>query len=475
MTVDGDEVFGEPDAPWPKSLWRSDTAPQHFDPVLDGSAHDVVVVGGGFTGLWTALEVTRLDPTRRVTIVEAAQPGFGASGRNGGWCTSTMPMSLDGLARRHGADAARRLQTEMNRTVAEIGSFVADEGIDCGWVEAGSITVARNEAQLARLVAVRDEHRRHGFGDDDMRLLSRVEVDDRVNVAGALGGAFFAHCATVHPMRLVTGLVDAAVRAGVRIHGNTRVISWTKTHDGHRLVVRTPSGASSVTARQIVRATEGFTPLIAGQRRRLAPVYSYMVATEPLSADAWDEIGWSGRETLTDGRTLVVYAQRTVDGRIAFGGRGAPYNFGSRISPDFDSRGDIHDRVVDAMHEMFPASRAASITHRWGGALGVSRDWHASVAVDPDSGVVSAGGYAGDGVALSRLAGSCAARVVLGIDDDLVRLPIVGHRSPDWEPEPLRWLGINAMLRIADLSDRLENSGSSLARPLASIVSRFTH
>lgn len=467
-------VFGTDGTdPWPHSLWRSEKQSRAHPHIANGSQHDVLIIGAGFTGLWTALHLRRLQPSLGVTVVDAVQPGFGASGRNGGWCTATMPMSLGTLAQLHGARAARDMQTAMIATVDDIGAFIRDEHIECGWTKSGTLTVARNPAQLSRLTATRDEFSEHGFGDA-VRLLSRAESDERIRVRGALGAAHFEHCATVQPFALLEGLVEAAVRDGVQICGQSLVVGWSDGGTGHRVELATPDGPATVTAGWIVRATEGFTPLLDGHRRRVAPLYSYMVATEPLPESVWNEIGWNARETFTDGRTLVVYAQRTVDGRIAFGGRGAPYNFGSRISADFDNHPSIHRKVTAALGDLFPAAAEASITHRWGGALGVHRDWHSSVNVDAGRRIASAGGYAGDGVALAHLSAKCLASAILDKRDHLTALPILGHVSPDWEPEPLRWAGINAMLRVAMLADRMEASNSPLARPLKSIVDRLT-
>ena len=468
-----DKVFGEGDAPWPNSLWRSGRDHREYPHIESNSRHDVLVVGAGFTGLWAALYLRTFDPTVGVTVVDAVQPGYGASGLNGGWCTATTPMSLDTLAKRHGATAARSLQTAMIESVDEIGAFVGNESIECGWIKSGTLTVARNRAQMSRLRAAHDEFASHGFGDA-MHVLSRSEADRHIAVNGTLGAVHFEHCATVQPLALLDGLVAAAERRGVQICGESMVVGWTTGREEHRVDVVTPDGPANVTARWVVRATEGFTPLLDGHRRRIAPLYSYMVATEPLPESTWSEIGWTARETLTDGRTLVVYAQRTVDGRIAFGGRGAPYNFGSRLSADFDDHPSIHRKITAALSELFPAAAGATITHRWGGALGVSRDWHSSVNVDHERRIASAGGYAGDGVALAHLSGKCLASSIVGTHDELAALPIVGHVSPDWEPEPLRWAGINTMLRMASLADRLEMIDSPLARPLTSIVDRLT-
>ena len=223
----------------------------------------------------------------------------------------------------------------------------------------------------------------------------------------------------------------------------------------------------------VVRATEGWTSTLPGHARTSVPVYSLVIATEPLSAAVWDEIGLRRRETFSDHRHLIVYGQRTADDRLVFGGRGAPYHFGSRIRPEFDR----DDRVFAALHatllDLFPVLRGTRFTHAWGGPLGIARDWHASVGLDRGTGLAWAGGYVGDGVTTTNLAGRTLRDLVLGRDTELIRLPWVGHRSPAWEPEPLRWLGINAGLRamtLADTEESLTRRPSLLARAVTPLL-----
>jgi glycine/D-amino acid oxidase-like deaminating enzyme len=223
----------------------------------------------------------------------------------------------------------------------------------------------------------------------------------------------------------------------------------------------------------VVRATEGYTPDLPGLRRLIAPVYSLMVATEPLAASVWQEVGLAGRPTFSDARHVVVYGQRTADGRLAFGGRGAPYHFGSRVRPGFDEEPRVFGGLRETVRELFPQLGDVEFTHAWGGPLGITRDWSASVGLDRASGLAWAGGYVGDGVGTSNLAGRTLADLVLGRDTDLVTLPWVDHRSRRWEPEPLRWLGINAGLqamRLADWEERRTSRPSGLARVMAPLM-----
>ncbi len=212
----------------------------------------------------------------------------------------------------------------------------------------------------------------------------------------------------------------------------------------------------SVAAETVIVATEGYTARLPERRRQVAPVYSLMIATEPLAERVWAQIGWSGMDTLADGRHLIIYAQRTADGRIAFGGRGAPYHFASRIRDDFDRDRAVFTDLRRVLHELFPAVAGARVTHEWGGPLGVPRDWYSSVGFDPVTRVGWAGGYVGDGVSSTNLAGRTLADLVLGRDSELTALPWVNHLSPRWEPEPFRWVGINAGLGLPSGADRFE-------------------
>jgi glycine/D-amino acid oxidase-like deaminating enzyme len=383
-----------------------------------------------------------------VTVLEAEIAGFGASGRNGGWCSALLPMSLTSIAARHGHDAAVRMQRAMQDTVDEIGKAAAGAGIDCHFAKGGYLHLATNPAHVSRLHHDLDEARRFGAGEEDLRWLDGHELAERVRVAGATGALFTPHCAALHPARLVRGLAEVVERAGAVIHEGT---SATAIEPGR---VRTEHG--TVQADVVVRATEAYTRALPGLRRDLAPIYSLMIATAPLPRSFWDDVGWRDRATLNDARHLIIYGQRTADDRIAFGGRGAPYHLGSAIDPRFERDPRVHGGLAAVLAELFPALGEVEVTHRWGGPLGAPRDWHCSVGFDRQRGVAWAGGYVGDGVATANLAGRTLADLITGTESDLTGLAWVGHRSPRWEPEPLRWLGINAALRLPAGADRHE-------------------
>ena len=433
----------------PTSLWTDTSPARPHRPPLPGSAsYDVVIVGAGFTGLWTAYYLAAADPALRIAVLEAEHAGFGASGRNGGWCSALFPTP------------GHRMHRAMQDTVVEVGRVVQAEGIDADYHRGGTVTLARSGPQWQRL---RDE----AATDPDLRLLDAGEATAMLAATDVVGGLFTPHCAAVHPAKLVHGLAEAVERRGVAIFEQTPVLSIEPGG------VRTALGR--VSAEVVVRATEAWTARLPGTRRAVAPVYSLMVATAPLHEATWESIGLGDRPTFSDGRHVIIYGQRTADGRLAFGGRGAPYHLGSRIKPGYDLAPRVFAKLRRTLTGMLPQLSAAGVefTHAWGGPLGIARDWAASVGFDRATGQAWAGGYVGDGVATTNLAGRTLADLVTGRETDLVGLPWVGHRSPSWEPEPLRWLGINGGLqamRLADAEERLTGRTSVVARAMSPLI-----
>ncbi len=395
-------------------------------------------------------------------LLEAEVAGFGASGRNGGWCSALFPESAESIAARSDAAGARALLAAMRDSVHEVGRAADELGIDCHFVRGGTVTLALNRPQLHR---AREHAAQAAHWGEDVRLLSADEAAARLAGRGALGATYTPDCARIHPARLARGLATAVEAQGARLHERTRV---TAIEPGR---ARTEHG--DVRAEVVVRATEGYTPTLKGHRRAVVPVHSLIIASEPLPTEVWDQIGLRERETFADHRHLIVYGQRTADDRIVFGGRGAPYHFGSRISPAHDDEPRVFAGLHRAIVRLFPVLADTRFTHAWGGVLGIPRDWTASVGLDRSTGLAWAGGYVGDGVSTTNLAGRTLRDLVLGRDTDLTTLPWVGHRSRTWEPEPLRWLGINAALHTMTWADREEaitGRPSLLARGVAPFI-----
>jgi glycine/D-amino acid oxidase-like deaminating enzyme len=448
------------------SFWH-DTVPGSLEPrdALQGDLDaDVAIAGAGFTGLWTAYYLKKARPELRVVVCEREIAGFGASGRNGGWCSALFPASLSKLDRMGGRDAAIAMYRAMQQTVDEVGAAVAAEGIDCHWAKGGTVQLARSGVQLERARAEIAEAREFGFGPEDLDLLDRDAATAIAAADGVLGGVYTPHCAAIHPSRLARGLAEAVRRHGVALHESTPV---SRIEPGALV-----TAAGTVRARHVIRATEGYTPQLPGEHRTVIPVYSLMIATEPLPDAVWEHIGLAARPTFGDLRHMIIYGQRTADGRFAFGGRGAPYHLGSSIRPAYDRVPAVHAALRRTLAELFPVLADFKVTHTWGGPLGIPRDWCASVGLDPATGLGWAGGYVGDGVATTNLAGRTLADLVLGQDTPLTRLPWVGHRSPRWETEPLRWLGANAGLQLMSFADRQESRTGRQSRA-ADLFGRF--
>ncbi|HXR44676.1 MAG TPA: FAD-binding oxidoreductase, partial [Pseudolysinimonas sp.] len=317
----------------------------------------------------------------------------------------------------------------------------------------------RSDVQMAAARAEVEEA--DGYGVDELELWGA----QRAHAAGALGAAFDPACARVHPAKLVRGLAAALERRGVRIAEQTEVLDYRSG--------RVSTARGTVHADRVVVATEGYGATLPATRRRVLPLYSLMIATEPLPASFWDAVGIGHGQTFTDFRHLLIYGQRTADDRFAFGGRGARYHWGSAIRPGFDRVPRVFEHLRRALGELFPAIGDAAVTHRWGGPLGVPRDWHATASYDPASRMAWAGGYVGDGLSTTNLAGRTLADLLTGTESELTRLPWVNHRSPRWEPEPLRFVGANAGLAamgIADAEERITRRPSVVARVMGPLV-----
>jgi glycine/D-amino acid oxidase-like deaminating enzyme len=439
--------------------WRSLGGPPPLRAALRESLEaDVAIVGAGYTGLWTAYYLKRAQPSLRVAVLEAQRSGYGASGRNGGWVTG----SFSGAPRAYGGDVAyAALRRAMHETVDEVARVLHEQSIDADFVKGGHLAVALDGAQEQHLRAHVRELRELGFGEADVRELSGDELRERVRVDGARMATFSPHAARVHPAKLAAGLAAAVERLGVTIYEQTPV---GEIRPGE---ARTTAGG--VRARWVVRATEGYTRSLAGMRRRLVPVNSSMIVTEPLAASVWEEIGWRGAEVLDDGAHVFVYLQRTADGRIAIGGRGVPYRFASRTDGDGSTARATVDSLRAKLRAMFPALGGVGIDHAWSGVLGVGRNWCASVGADAGSGQAWAGGYAGEGVAAANLAGRTLRDLLLdprsvGERTALGELAWVGHRARRWEPEPLRWLGIRGVYALYRRADRIEHRDGRASR-----------
>ncbi len=436
-------------------------------PLAADARFDVCLVGGGLTALWTAYALAMADRGLRIAVLEREIAGFGASGRNGGWCSALFPRTAGRLERDVGYDAAVAMRRAMVDTVDEVGRVTRAEGIDCDYELGGTVVFARNDVQRSAARADVAEARR--FGVDRTEYWDQRTIGGRFGATGLDGDApaatFDPACARVHPAKLVRGLADVVEAMGVAIFERTEVLDWSAGRVRFRGVDGGAEGV--VSARHIIIALEGYGARLPRARRRVVPIHSLMIATEPLPDDVWDEIGIEHGQTFSDYRHLLVYGQRTADNRFAFGGRGARYHWGSAIGPELERDERVFEHLHRALRDLFPAVGGARVTHQWGGPLGIARDWHATASYNPRTGVGYAGGYVGDGLSTTNLAGRTLADLVLGRDSDLARLPWTNHRSPLWEPEPLRFAGTNLGVlgtAFADIEERVTRRPSLTAR-----------
>lgn len=429
---------------WIDTLGRAEPRPG-----LEGDrAADVVIVGAGYTGLWTAYYLLKQDPSLDVVVLERDFAGAGASGRNGGWVSgffSGPPKLYDRTA---GPDGFNRLQRQMFETVDEVGRVIESERIEADWVKGGSLGIATDGAQEQRgRHEVRDLHAR-GFTEEDLRYLEPDEVRSRLRFANGRGATFSPHVARINPAKLAFGLADVVERLGATIHEGTPV---------ERIEPRAAvTDRGTVRADWVIRATEGYTASLAGLKRCLVPMNSSMIMTEPLDEAMWEEIGWEGRETVGDNANAYFYLQRTEDGRITIGGRGKPYRYGSPTT----GIGGITRATVDSLKarldQLFPVAAEVEVSHGWSGVLGVPRDWGISARADRARGIATAGGYVGEGVATANLSGRTLRDLILGVDSELTRQGWVGRKPARWEPEPIRYAAIHAVYRLYRWADQIE-------------------
>ena len=427
------------------SFWYADIGMPTRRAALQGdTTADVAIIGAGYTGLWAAYYLKKTQPSLNVIVIEKEFAGFGASGRNGGWLMGTFDWNHERYARDTSRQAVLDMVAAMETTVDEVIRVCAAEGIDADIIRTDELSVATQPAHVARMQAALADHQNWGDGHR-VKLLNRDEVLARINVPGALGGLSVSGMARVQPGKLVRGLADAVERLGVRIVEGTAVTEYASGE------VKTDHG--TVKAPIILRCTEGFTATLPGHKREWLQLNSAQIVTAVLPPEVWEKIGWQGHELFHDYYNSYCYCQRTREGRITVGARGVPYIFGSKMDQNGAPDSETIRRLTEILRRHFPATAAYPIDHAWCGVMGVPRDWCATVGLDPQSGLGWAGGYVGVGVSTSNLAGKTLSDLALGRDTDLTRLPWVNRKVRQWEPEPLRWLGVHGMYKLYQMAD----------------------
>lgn len=431
------------------SHWLHES-PSEQRPPLDGQiAADICIIGGGFTGLWSAYHAAHQFPGARIVVLDKEHLGYGASGRNAGWLSALVPGNRAVYARSAGSkQAAVHLQQRMIDSVDEVLGIIQEHDLDARAYRSGNLVVARTPAALQRLKQRRANDVKWGYPENEVRLLTAQESQQKVRIDGALGGLFFPTVGRVDPGRLVKALGQLCESLGVTIFESTEVSDISDS------VVTTSHGA--VNAPIILRATEGYTGTLSDNPRGIIPINSSIIITDPIPDHMWQRIGWENHELVSDAAHVFVYLQKTDDGRILIGGRGTPYRYASGIVPDGTTDTQTIQTLTTRLHQLFPDARNVPIAHAWSGVLGVTRDWCATVDFDRSSGIGHAQGYAGHGVTTAYLAAKSLVELAAGKTDNDAALPWVGHRARSWEPEPVRWLGVHGMYRLFRLADAQE-------------------
>lgn len=460
------------------SLWMEQAEPLRVqrEPLETDLDIDIAIIGAGFTGLWTAYYLKQHKPDLRIALFEQKCVGYGASGRNGGWLLGEM-AGQELLLSRLSSDERTAYYGLIKQIPDSVEQVLLREGIDCGYRKGGTLVcAARYPEQLRRLRSELAELHAEGFDESDYRWLDRAELAEQVGMANAYGAIYSPHCATVQPAQLVLGLAAAVERLGVTIYERSPVAQWQPGElsvSGHR-----------VKAGFILPCVEGYGVDCPPLGRYQLAVQSLQIATEPLSEALWSELRMDRGQAVCEHSRLVTYCHRTRDDRLAFGARGG-YRFGGTLRQNFELAAGEREHHRALMLSLFPQLDQVQITHGWGGNLGISRRFLPHMLCDRSRGIALAGGYGGEGVGASHLAGRTLADLVLGRDTPETRAPwVIRDSSIDqalrgWEPEPFRWLGYSTVMAAYSHEDRvLANPASAdwrrrMASMLAERMSRL--
>ena len=429
----------------PRAFWLDHPDAPPTRPPLDGSAEaDLVVVGGGLTGLWTALQAA--EEGKRVVLLEGERIAFGASGRNGGFCAASLTHGIaNGLARWPGEmETLERLARE---NLDGIRATVTRNAIECGWQDRGVIDVATEPHQLEWLAQQAAQLRRFGW---DAELLDAAALRAQVDSPTYLGGVWSRDSAAlVDPARLCWGLARAAEEAGAVVHESSPVIALRPEGAG----VRADTAGGSVRSRHALLATSAFPPLVRAIRRYVVPVYDYVLVTEPLSEAQHHAIGWRGRQGISDMANRFHYYRQTDDGRIVWGGYDAIYDFGGRVAPERDQRPETFELLAEHFFATFPQLEGLRFTHRWGGAIDTCSRFSALWGRALGGRAAYVVGFTGLGVGASRFGARVALDLLDGRDTERTRLEMVRRRPLPFPPEPARWAGIQLTQRALARAD----------------------
>ncbi len=429
-------------------------------PLRGAVTADLVIVGAGYTGLWTALLAKVRDPHRRVVVVEAQRVGWAASGRNGGFVEASLTHGRENGVRRWPAeiDTLERLGLQ---NLDEIESSMASFGLDAQFERTGQLAPAIEPHQLEWL----DDWREEAAGDPDVVFLDEASLRASVNSPTYLAGVWEKHnCALVHPARLAGELARVAEERGVEIFERSHVKGLAPGHGTGEVTVLTDAGR--VDAAQAVLATNVFPSLLKRNRLMTVPVYDYVLMTEPLSAQQWDAIGWRDRQGIGDMANQFHYYRPTQDGRILFGGYDAVYHYGRRVHPRYEHRPDVWAKLASHFFTTFPQLEGLGFSHHWAGAIDTSTQFTSFFGTARGGRVAYAAGFTGLGVGSTRFAGNVMLDLLAGADTERTRLEMVRRRPLPFPPEPAAAIGINMTRWSLDRADHNAGRRNALLKTL---------
>jgi glycine/D-amino acid oxidase-like deaminating enzyme len=435
------------------SYWLREPAPPGItDPPLGPGERldvDVAIVGGGFTGLWTAIALTDTDPTLRVVVLEAATVAYGASGRNGGFCEASLTHGLaNGI--RHFPDELDILEREGVENLDGLIAFTREHGIDCDLEETGTLALADQPYQVDEFKAWADEAAAYGERVEFLdREAARAEVHSPLWHAGLY--RLPGRDVLVDPAKLCRGIARVAHERGVRIHEGTAVRDLARR--AGRVILTTANGAE-VSATHVVVATSAYSGWLGRLGSTFVPVYDYALVTEPLTPDQRESIGWRRRQGLADANNQFHYFRLTADDRILWGGYDAIHHRGSRVGPELDRRAATFERLEAQFLRTFPQLEGIAFPYRWGGAIDTTSRFTVTFGRLLGGRVTYALGYTGLGVGASRWAAGVVRDMILRPDEDRLRLRLVTSPPIPFPPEPLRSLAVDVVRHELDRADR---------------------
>ena len=426
-----------------------DDAPQTAEPLAGDAEADLAIVGGGYTGLWAAIQAKELDPGREVLLLEQDTVAFGASGRNGGFCDGSLTHGLRNGVERF-PEEIQKIEQLAAENFAGIYDTIHRHGIECDWTPTGTMAVAVEPYQVEQLRRAEELYRSFR---QPVRFLNGEEVRAEVDSPTYHAGLWrLDRDALVDPVRLAWGLRRVALELGVRIHERTRATGMEPEGDG--VAVATPGGR--VHARRAILATNAFPPLARSIRRYVIPVYDYVLMTEPLTPAQLDAIGWGNRQGLADSANRFHYYRLSADDRILWGGYDAVYHYGNAVAPELEDRPETFDLLASNFFRTFPQLEGIRFTHRWAGAIdtcsrfcvmwGTALGGRASYAV----------GYTGLGVGAARFGARVALDLIGGRETELTKLRFVRSKPTPFPPEPVRYAGIQLTRRAIARADGRE-------------------